>query len=143
MLRDKNQLTLLMMDVDYFKKFNDHYGHQAGDDCLKQIAAAIEGELYRPADITARYGGEEFAVLLPGTDAEGAIEVAKRLIHAVRSLAIPHQDSEVADHVTMSIGLATSTDSIQDIKTLIEAADKTLYRAKQDGRNRYLTNIGG
>ena len=140
MKRDKNQLTLLMMDVDYFKKFNDHYGHQAGDDCLKQIATAIEGELFRPADITARYGGEEFAVLLPGTDTVGAIEVAKRVIKAVRKLAIPHDQSEVADHVTMSIGLASSTETIDDIKELIEAADQTLYRAKQDGRNRYMTH---
>lgn len=141
MKRDKNKLTLLMMDVDYFKKFNDHYGHQAGDDCLKQIAGALEGELYRPADIVARYGGEEFSVLLPGTDSIGAVQVAKRLIQVIRKLAIEHEQSDIADHVTMSIGLATSNNKQNDsIEALIESADKALYRAKKDGRNRYLTH---
>ncbi len=142
MQRDKNQLTLLLIDVDYFKKFNDHYGHQAGDDCLIQIAKALDEQLYRPADITARYGGEEFAVLLPGTDTAGAEEVAKRILQVVHAMAIPHEKSDVADHVTISIGVASSDQNLNDsIENLIKSTDKTLYQAKRDGRNRYLTHV--
>ena len=89
MMRDKNSLAFLMIDVDYFKKFNDHYGHQAGDECLKTIATALEDNLLRPADLVARYGGEEFAVLLPATDDIGALQVAIKLVSAIAQLNCP------------------------------------------------------
>jgi len=126
------------MDVDYFKKYNDQYGHQAGDDCLKRIAKAIEEQLYRPADIVARYGGEEFTVLLPGTDLEGAFLVADRVIESVSIMNIPHAASDITDHVTISIGLATSCeDDLNSMTKIIKRADEALYTAKESGRNQY------
>jgi diguanylate cyclase (GGDEF)-like protein len=138
MLRDKNTLTFMMIDLDFFKNYNDHYGHQAGDDCLIKVAAALEGELYRPADIVARYGGEEFAVLLPGTESIGALQVAERFVEAVRAMKIPHADSAVSDCVTVSVGVATSDDKTNNsMEKLIKSADAALYEAKTGGRNRY------
>ncbi len=137
MHRDKNTLSFLMMDVDFFKKYNDHYGHQAGDDCLKEIAKGLEEQLYRPADIVSRYGGEEFAVLLPGTDAEGAQQVAERFVKAIESIAIPHVESTASEFVTISVGIACSSKSgNKNIKKLIKSADEALYQAKEGGRNR-------
>ncbi len=136
MLRDGNTLTFMMIDLDYFKNYNDHYGHQAGDDCLIKVAAALEGELYRPADIVARYGGEEFAVLLPGTETIGAMQVAERFVEAVSAMKIPHADSAVSDCVTVSIGVATSDKTNDSMEKLIKSADAALYEAKTGGRNR-------
>ena len=137
MLRDKNTLTFMMIDLDFFKNYNDHYGHQAGDDCLIKVSAALEGELFRPADIVARYGGEEFAVLLPGTETVGAMQVAERFVEAVSAIKIPHADSAVSDYVTVSVGVATSNDeSHNSIEKLIKSADAALYDAKTSGRNR-------
>lgn len=137
MQRDGNILSLLMIDVDYFKKFNDHYGHQEGDDCLKLVASTLEGELFRPADIVARYGGEEFVVLLPGTDSEGAMKVAKRLVKSIENLNVEHVESEASDYVTISAGLACCTkEQKMTISRLVKNADEALYKAKSSGRNR-------
>jgi len=138
MRRDGNILSFLMMDVDFFKKYNDHYGHQSGDDCLKEIARALEEQLYRPADIVARYGGEEFAVLLPGTDAKGALLVAERFVKSVEALQIPHVESTVSKFVTISVGVAySSKKSNNNIMKIVKAADTALYSAKENGRNSY------
>lgn len=139
MSRDQNELALIMLDVDYFKRFNDSYGHQAGDDCLKSVASVLENHLSRPADIVARYGGEEFAILLPGTGRTGAEKVCERLLVSIRELAIPHKDSEVASVVTISLGIATSAASdVDSAEALIKAADAALYQAKEAGRNRFM-----
>jgi diguanylate cyclase (GGDEF)-like protein len=132
--RTGQPLALLMLDVDYFKPYNDFYGHQGGDDCLTKIAQAVQKSVSRPADLVARYGGEEFVITLPETDLAGAVTVAE----AIAALAIPHQLSKVSDTVTVSIGIACLT-STPDFSPddLINQADKALYLAKQQGRNRY------
>lgn len=134
--RNTTSLALLMCDVDHFKLFNDTYGHQAGDDCLRQVAHSINAYLERPSDIVSRYGGEEFAVILPETIAGGALFVAEKIRHAVHELSIPHSSSPDG-RVTVSIGLASL---IPDAETtpgnLIQLADKALYRAKELGRDR-------
>ncbi|EHQ51154.1 response regulator receiver modulated diguanylate cyclase [Ectothiorhodospira sp. PHS-1] len=137
--RDGQPLSLLMIDIDQFKPYNDHYGHGAGDDCLKRVAQAMTGALSRTPDLLARYGGEEFVALLPGTDEMGCRHVAKHLLEAARSLNIPHAHSDAAPHVTISIGGAThgGQTAKPDPETLKKAADDALYRAKQAGRNRY------
>ncbi|WP_158805502.1 MULTISPECIES: GGDEF domain-containing protein [unclassified Acidisoma] len=133
-------LALLMIDVDSFKAFNDHYGHDAGDGCLRRIAATLRATLQRPTDLAARYGGEEFAVLLPDTDEQGALVVANAIRAAVRGSAIPHENS-ASGIVTVSIGVAAlpSTPSA-DVKTLIERADRALYAAKESGRDRIVVS---
>jgi diguanylate cyclase (GGDEF)-like protein len=130
-------ISLLMMDIDFFKAYNDHYGHLAGDDCLKQVAGILSKTARRPADLSARYGGEEFALLLPETDAEGAVLVAKRFQERMKNANIPHAFSAVAGYVTLSIGTGTTIPSdSQSGSYLIESADRCLYTAKQNGRNR-------
>lgn len=134
--RDKTSLALLMLDVDHFKRFNDRYGHQAGDDCLRRIAQCVAAIVLRPGDLVARYGGEEFAVVLPSIDSDGALMVAQRVREAVRSLAIPHADSAFGV-VTVSVGVACvlpSLDTSHDV--LVKAADTALYQAKHAGRDR-------
>lgn len=134
--RNKTQLSLIMMDVDYFKQYNDNYGHLAGDDCLKQIASTLESQLKRPTDLVARYGGEEFVSILPDTDSEGALHIAKLFLESVSELKIPHSHSNVADYVTISIGVATVIPSALFSKEeLIKVADSSLYEAKKAGRN--------
>ncbi len=136
MHRDENTLSLLMIDVDYFKKYNDLYGHQAGDDCLKTIAKTLDENTFRPVDIVARYGGEEFAVLLPGTDAKGAKQTADRLVKCIEAENIEHKDSETSPYVTISIGIAQSSKrGNNNTEKLIQAADKGLYMAKSQGKN--------
>lgn len=138
MRRDNNELCLLLIDVDYFKKYNDHYGHQAGDDCLKVVAKAIERVLFRPADIAARYGGEEFAILLPGTDLAGASLVAERVLQTIHEQNISHEYSDISDRLSVSIGIAISNKSANNnILKLIKSADEGLYEAKNSGRNQY------
>lgn len=135
--RNGSPLALLMLDVDHFKRFNDRYGHQAGDDCLRRVACAIKGGLLRPGDLVARYGGEEFACILPGTDFEGALAVGAGIEHIVRGLQIEHAGSDVAGAVTVSVGVAASLpDGDADPARLLALADAQLYRAKHSGRGR-------
>ncbi len=135
--RDKKPLALLLADIDFFKKYNDHYGHQAGDDCLRQVGRALAGTALRPADLVARYGGEEFVILLPEIDLQGALCVGQRVIEAIQQLDIEHADSSVASMVTISLGAATLIpDSNNTPAQLIELADQALYQSKKTGRNR-------
>ncbi|MEA5620569.1 diguanylate cyclase [Cronbergia sp. UHCC 0137] len=134
--REQKNLSLLLFDVDYFKNYNDFYGHQLGDECLIKIAQAVEQMVCRSTDLLARYGGEEFVVILPDTDIEGAIAVGDRIHLAVKKLAIPHQASKVSDIITISLGLAVLLPSSETSPAdLINQADQALYRAKQQGRN--------
>ncbi len=131
-------LSLMMLDVDFFKRYNDVYGHVMGDECLKAVARALKNGLTRDDDFVARYGGEEFAVILPNTDEQGVATVAERLMKNVRAAAIPHMKNDAADWVTISIG-ATSSRVRPDSADLdfIQKADEALYLAKQNGRDRY------
>jgi len=135
--RENLPISLLLCDIDFFKRYNDRYGHAVGDDCLKSVAKEIESCTRRPADLAARYGGEEFAVILPNTLRDGATFIAEKICQAIADLNIPHESSYVSDHVTISIGIATtSPDFKTDPRNLIEAADKGLYLAKNQGRDR-------
>lgn len=135
--REKAPMSLLLCDVDFFKRYNDRYGHSVGDTCLKAVAKGIESCIRRPADLAARYGGEEFGVILPNTQKEGAIHIAEQICQAVASLQIPHESSYVNDHVTISVGVSTTLPEYPiSPKTLIESADKGLYLAKNQGRDR-------
>jgi diguanylate cyclase (GGDEF)-like protein len=134
--RSRTPLSLLMVDVDYFKTFNDAYGHVAGDTCLRQIAQSVAACAKRPGDVAARYGGEEFSIVLPETDVERAAQLAEHMCDAVRGLAIPHQGSSLG-HVTISVGVASmQPEGLPNPQELIERADAQLYRAKGTGRNR-------
>ena len=134
-VRDRTRLAMIMIDVDWFKPFNDRYGHPAGDECLKQVSRAIENTLPRPGDIVARYGGEEFAVLLPNTDEAGAAIMADRIRRAVLALAIEH-DASPAKVATISAGVASWLPAPDvGLETLMQDADQALYRAKNNGRN--------
>lgn len=138
--RDLRTLSLLMIDVDHFKRYNDTYGHQAGDRCLQQIAKVLEEVVYRPGDLVARYGGEEFAVILTATDARGAGIVANRILDRVAELAMPHGGGE-GGRVTLSIGISTSLPEPDMTREgLIAAADGALYKAKHEGRNRFVSD---
>ncbi|MEH1938649.1 MAG: PleD family two-component system response regulator [Nostoc sp.] len=142
MKRDQQSLSLILCDVDFFKLYNDTYGHRVGDRCLQEIAKAIKDIIKRPGDLVARYGGEEFAVILPNTDTEGASCVADKICHAVRTLAIPHKNSQVSSHVTISVGFATEIPQPDsDLEEMIAAADRALYEAKAAGRDRFVQNI--
>jgi len=135
--RHASPLSLLMIDVDAFKQYNDLYGHQAGDDCLREVAKAIRLSLLRASDCVSRYGGEEIAVLLPDTDLAGAMFVAERMRDAVQSLGLAHAGSKAAAVVTVSIGVACAVpDAAAACAQLVRAADQALYRAKAAGRNR-------
>lgn len=134
-LRSGKPLSVMMLDVDFFKRYNDAYGHLTGDDCLRKVATAVKGALRRPADVVARYGGEEFSCILPETPLEDAMALANSLEQHIRAQAIPHRDSDVAPVVTVSIGvcckpaLGTGTSAF-----LVEQADALLYEAKHRGR---------
>ncbi|MGQ9660177.1 MAG: diguanylate cyclase domain-containing protein [Thermochromatium sp.] len=136
--RNDQALSLLMIDIDQFKPYNDHYGHGAGDECLRQVAQALYQVPQRPMDLVARYGGEEFAVVLPETDEAGAETLARRLLEAVQALGIEHAYSDVAPYVTVSIGVATHSlhHPKRDAEALKQSADRALYQAKSQGRNR-------
>ncbi len=137
--RDAKALSLILMDIDFFKTYNDEYGHQAGDECLKRIASALENVVRRPSDLVARYGGEEFVCILPDTDLQGATTIARRMRNEINRLAIPHAKSKTEAWVTMSFGIGTVVPTPDcHPAILIEAADKQLYRAKHEGRNRIL-----
>lgn len=136
--RANSPFSLLLLDIDFFKRYNDHYGHLEGDQCLKQVAQALKTVCKRPSDEVARYGGEEFVVLLPDTDAAGAVAVAQDALAQVRNCAIEHLESDVAPIVTISLGVATALPSDKvEPAVLLAAADAALYRAKQSGRNRF------
>jgi len=137
--RTKEPLSLAMLDIDFFKQYNDTYGHPTGNDCLQQIANLVKQDLKRPRDLVARYGGEEFAIILPDTSLEGAIMVAEMICTGVRDLKIPHLRSKVSEYVTVSLGVATILVDCEEQDSssvkLITNADKALYLAKQNGRN--------
>lgn len=138
-LREQQPLSLLLIDLDYFKLFNDHYGHIAGDACLKTIAQALKNMPHRPRDLFARYGGEEFAYILPNTNESGAKHCATRVLNTVRDLQINHSESDVANFMTISIGVNTVIPKHDfSILNFIEQADQALYQAKLNGRNRYV-----
>jgi two-component system chemotaxis family response regulator WspR len=138
--REHFPVSLIMIDVDFFKKFNDRYGHQAGDDCLHRIGQVVHGVARRPGDVAARFGGEEFVLLLPNTTSDGASVVANNLKMLIGQLAIRHEASEVAPHVTLSQGIAHVRDpaGAATPAALIELADKALYEAKRSGRDRWV-----
>jgi two-component system chemotaxis family response regulator WspR len=130
-------LSVLMVDVDHFKQYNDTYGHLAGDEVLKKVASMMGGSFKRSTDLAARYGGEEFVVVLPNTPQAEASHLARELSRAVEALALAHSASTAADHVTISVGCATTTPrSDASLFSLVDAADKALYEAKKSGRNR-------
>jgi len=135
--RETGVLSLIICDVDDFKAFNDTYGHQAGDNCLRNVARVLNSEIKRPADLAARYGGEEFAVILPNTSAEGAFHQAESFRSAIETLLIPHAGSSTGDYVTVSFGVSTFVPG-DDATTedLIAKADAALYKAKESGRNK-------
>ena len=135
--REQQPLSLLLCDIDYFKPYNDHYGHPAGDQCLVDVAQALVRASRRPADLVARYGGEEFAVILPHTNQSGAIRVAQAMKSQIKRLNIPHQFSQVSSRITMSMGIATMIPQPNSsYEPLIKAADEALYTAKLQGRDR-------
>ena len=135
--RNGKPISLIIADIDNFKSYNDTYGHPEGDQCLKKVVTALQESLKRPADMVARYGGEEFAVILPDTDAKGALLVAKVQCAEVEALGIEHTNSEVSERVTISIGVATTIpEHDTSPTTIITAADRALYQAKNNGRNR-------
>lgn len=140
-VRAGSQMSLLLLDIDHFKSFNDLYGHPAGDDCLRTVATAVSANLARDADQAARYGGEEFAIVLPGTDAEGAMKVAEGIRLAVLALRLPHATSSMGTgFLTASVGVATALarngGSMRMPESLLLTADTALYKAKREGRNR-------
>ncbi|MEA5452404.1 GGDEF domain-containing protein [Leptolyngbya sp. CCNP1308] len=138
---DPASLSLILCDIDHFKLYNDTYGHQAGDYCLQQVAQTLSSVVNRPMDLVARYGGEEFVILLPETDAIGAVHVAEQICNQVRSLAIPHHRS-LQKCVTISAGIATLNPCIESrIAKLILMADQALYQAKEEGRDRFCTYV--
>jgi diguanylate cyclase (GGDEF)-like protein len=151
-LRAGEPISILMIDVDHFKRFNDRYGHPAGDSCLCSVALALRSSTQRPSDFVARYGGEEFVILLPNTHRKGAQYLANRVLQNIRDLALTHEDSPVANHVTLSIGIGTYNfdgacwvDTSPNLQTslgtpltpadLVKSADLALYAAKNDGRD--------
>lgn len=141
--RNKQSVGLLMIDVDDFKRFNDTYGHQAGDSCLQAVAGAVKSAVLRDTDLVARYGGEELAVILPDTDEAGTAAVASRVVEAVAALVIPHRASDAAAFVTVSVGAAhMQPPDKAGAQTLVAHADAALYHAKQTGRNRWSAYSG-
>lgn len=136
-LVDDSLLSVLMVDVDYFKRYNDTYGHSMGDDCLRAIAQVLAESVKRSDDFVARYGGEEFVAVLPNTDRAGACSVAEKILSNVMACGIPHEKSEVAPCITVSVGVTTGRVAGVDGKEFIGRADQALYQSKEGGRNRY------
>ena len=137
MVRERSAMTVILGDIDFFKNFNDLYGHQAGDACLQAVAQAMRSQAARPGDFIARYGGEEFVIVLPRTSAAGARHIAEQIRRAVEALGIPHADSRAAPAVTISLGVAQAAPTAGlEPEALLRAADAALYKAKAQGRNR-------
>jgi diguanylate cyclase (GGDEF)-like protein len=135
-VREQSSFALLMLDVDYFKKFNDRYGHQVGDECLQAIASAMSHCVSRPTDMLARYGGEEFAIILPNCDETGVRTIAQRIQEHIAELRLPHESSDVSQFVTVSIGAMHGIAKDHECAhAFVAQADKALYRAKDRGRN--------
>ncbi len=135
--RYQEPLALLLLDIDFFKNFNDKYGHLEGDDCLKKVAKALQEHLKRGTDLVARWGGEEFACILSNTTEEGALQVAEELRQKVENLKIVHETSDISEYVTISAGVAIMTPDKQlHHDEIVKKADEALYKAKQNGRNR-------
>jgi diguanylate cyclase (GGDEF)-like protein len=141
--RGKSSIALIMADIDYFKIYNDTYGHQKGDECLRQVAQTCSSSLLRPGDTSFRYGGEEFAFILTDTGSEGAIAVAQRLKDNVEALHLPHRNKPEGGTVSMSFGVAVSEsrngETAESASDLLGRADKALYKAKETGRNRVIS----
>ena len=136
--RSEGKLSVMMVDIDFFKKYNDTYGHVEGDSCLKAVAEVLAASITRADDFTARYGGEEFAVILPSTDENGARIMARKILENIRTRNIPHEKNKAAGCVTVSIGVTTGlTVHTQSGVDYIKRADEALYMSKQNGRNRF------
>ena len=134
--RTREPMSMVLCDIDFFKFYNDTYGHQAGDDCLRKVAKTIAGCVQRSADLTARYGGEEFAIILPATDAAGAMMVSENVRYSIMDLELKHEKSAIAGYITLSLGVATMIpDDDNSAETLVSFADECLYEAKELGRN--------
>ncbi len=137
--REKQPISLILLDIDFFKLYNDNYGHLAGDECLRQVALTITGFVKRPTDFFARFGGEEFVIILPNTKSKGAVKLAKSLRLGLENREIIHAYSSASDFVTASFGVSTTVpDNGMDPEHLIKFADEALYNAKKDGRNRVI-----
>jgi diguanylate cyclase (GGDEF)-like protein len=135
-VRSNTPLALMLIDIDFFKRYNDHYGHLAGDACIRAVASALQGNLHRPHDLVARYGGEEFACLLPECSISSAQQKANEFVQIVRSLELPHDKSDIVKVVSISVGAAVMIPTAgEDPTELIASADRLLYQAKQSGRN--------
>jgi len=142
MQRIRAPLSLIMCDVDFFKNYNDRYLHPIGDKCLIEVATAMRNTVRRTGDLVARYGGEEFAIVLPNTNALGAVSVAENIRSAIKNLQIIHEASSVCPYVTISVGVSTIIPTQEnDFQTLIHAADRALYQSKSQGRDRVSTLV--
>ena len=137
LMREQSSLALIMVDIDHFKAYNDVYGHQAGDDCLRRVAGILRGAVQRPADMVARYGGEEFVVVLPNTDVQGAETIGEKIQILIHRAQIPHEGSRVSQSITLSLGIAALyPHPLKVPDDLISLADQALYQAKEKGRDR-------
>lgn len=139
-IRFKTEISLILLDIDHFKSFNDTYGHLVGDECLQRVAEALSDTIKRPTDLVARFGGEEFAIILGGTDSEGALTIARQALSNIKDLKIPHSKSETSDILTISVGIATTFAKSEISESeLIRTADEALYKAKKNGRNQIVS----
>lgn len=134
--REKIELSIIMLDIDFFKPYNDNYGHQQGDECLKAVAKLLKQCIKRSHDLLARFGGEEFVMVLPDTTITGATEVSNKVIDTLRKIHLPHAYSAAADHVTISMGISSTLAGAETPTSLLKQADDALYRAKENGRNK-------
>ena len=134
--RDKKPLSVILCDIDFFKNYNDTYGHQAGDDCLAKVAKALDDVVSRPTDLACRYGGEEFTFILPNTDLKRAQQLAEKVRELVSDLKVIHEGSTISPYISLSLGVATYNGQFSDGEEITKQADVALYQAKDNGRNR-------